>query len=110
MPGMTVEQISEELELSNETFRKRLGFVPKHFAYPFALEDSISGSVVRRYYETAVIGEGVKATPRGHDPHRIPRVPVRRSDGWLFFLAKIHGCLSAEEKIYGHFRRRREGL
>ena len=110
LPGMTAEQVSEELERSNETFKRRLGFVPRHFAYPFALEDKTSDSVVRRYYETAVIGGGVKASPGCHDSHRIPRVPVRRSDGWLFFLAKMLGRLAAEEKVYGYFRRKRAGL
>lgn len=107
------ETIRKELSLSNELFRDRIGFVPRHFAYPRALWSEQAESVIRELYDSAVVGGGKKAFPDRFNPLRIPRVPVRRSDGWIFFLAKLKGYLFSEEAFYEpwrKFRRARAAL
>jgi peptidoglycan/xylan/chitin deacetylase (PgdA/CDA1 family) len=93
-------QVAEEIDRSQELFKRRLGFEPVHFAYPRALWGDAAEKVVRARYATAVLGGGRRAVPAGFDAHRIPRVPVRRSDGWLFFKARIAGHLAGEERVY----------
>lgn len=93
-------QVAEEIDRSRELFRKRLGFEPIHFAYPRALRGAAAEKLVRARYATAVLGGGRRALSAGFDPHRIPRVPVRRSDGWLFFRSRVAGRLEAEERVY----------
>ena len=51
-----------------------------------------------------------KATAPGFNPYRIPRVPIRRSDGWLFFRAKTRGWLAREEAMYGRLTQLRRKL
>lgn len=101
--------VADEIERSAALFRRRLGCEPRHFAYPRARWAEAAEKVVRARYRTAVVGGGTLAVPRGFDPYRIPRVPVRRSDGLLFFGARVGGRLAAEERLYAalHGARRR---
>lgn len=93
-------KVSEELVIPQELFRQRLGLDVRHFAYPKALWNPTVEKLVAKYYASAVIGGGCKATPDDFNPYRIPRVPIRCSDGWFFFLAKLRGYLSGEEALY----------
>lgn len=99
------DKVSEELAIPLELFRQRLGLDVRHFAYPKALWNPTVEKLVANYYATAVIGGGCKATPNGFNPYRIPRVPIRCSDGWFFFLAKLRGYLSSEEAFYSKLHR-----
>lgn len=94
------DKVIEELAIPQELFHQRLGLDVRHFAYPKALWNSAVEKLVANYYATAVIGGGCKATPNGFNPYRIPRVPIRCSDGWFFFLAKLRGYLAGEEGLY----------
>jgi len=93
-------QVREELATPLELFRNRLGVAVSHFAYPKALWDQKVEPLVKEYYSSAVICEETVARPDQFDPYRIPRIPIRRSDGWFFFLAKIRSRLEGEEAMY----------
>jgi peptidoglycan/xylan/chitin deacetylase (PgdA/CDA1 family) len=97
--GLTEREVEVDIDRSSELFERHLGFVPRHFAYPRARFDAVAESVVRRRYESAAVGGGGRAVPGAFDAHRIPRVPVRRSDGMLFFKAKVRGLLGGEERL-----------
>lgn len=99
------ERIIEELVKPKELFRERLGIDVQHFSYPKALWNLNSEKLVAKHYNSAVIGGGYCATPKEFNPYRIPRVPIRNSDGWLFFLAKIQGWLAKEEAMYVRLRK-----
>jgi peptidoglycan/xylan/chitin deacetylase (PgdA/CDA1 family) len=98
--GESEARVVQELERPIVLFGKRLGLEPKHFAYPRALWREKEEALVKCYYESAVIGSGQKATVDGFNPYRIPRLPMRASDGWVFFRARLGGWLEAEERFY----------
>ena len=98
------DQLVEELAKPVDIFQKQLGITVPHFAYPRAVWHSNVEALVSEYYKSAVIGGGHKATPTTYHPYRIPRIPIRRSDGWLFFLAKMRGWLAQEEALYDKLR------
>ncbi len=97
-------QVEEELARPLELFERRLGLRPKHFAYPRAQATPALRTLVARHYSSAVIGGGMRATPENFDRYRIPRIPIRRSDGWQFFRAKLRGWLDDEEPMYERLR------
>lgn len=103
------DKVIEELVIPQELFRQRLGLDVRHFAYPKALWNPAVEKLVAKYYASSVIGGGYKATPDGFNPYRIPRVPIRRSDGWFFFLAKKRGWLAGEEALYAKVRQKANG-
>ncbi|KAA0231856.1 polysaccharide deacetylase family protein [candidate division KSB1 bacterium] len=103
------DKVIEELAIPQELFRQRLGLEVHHFAYPKALWNAAVEKLVAKYYASAVIGGGYKATPDGFNPYRIPRVPIRCSDGWFFFLAKKRGWLAGEEALYVKVRQKANG-
>jgi hypothetical protein len=100
LTNVSETQVEEELAKPLEIFHERLGIKVQHFAYPKALWNQKVEALVKQHYATAAICGEQKATPRHFNPHRIPRIPIRRSDGWLFFLAKIRGWLEGEEALY----------
>ncbi len=105
LPGHPPDKAVEELAAPLALCRERLGTEPRHFAYPRALWTPALEQLVARYYRSAVIGGGQKAVPGGFNPYRIPRLPIRRSDGWPFFKAKLNGRLAGEEAIYARLHR-----
>jgi peptidoglycan/xylan/chitin deacetylase (PgdA/CDA1 family) len=105
LPDEARERIVEELEQPAKLFQMRLGLEVKHFAYPGAFWDETTEQLIKDYHVSAVIGTGRKATAAGFNPYRIPRQPVRRSDGMLFFQARLRGLLDAEEPLYAAVHR-----
>lgn len=108
--GQPADRIVEELERPRELMLSRLGLEVQHFAYPRAQWDVASEQYVARVYATAAIGGGRPVSAGTFHPHRIPRLPVRRSDGWWFFQAKLRGWLYGEEALYAGLRRVRNAL
>lgn len=100
LPSCDAQTRAEELDRPLELFQRRLGIHPRHFAYPRARWDQTSEEEVRRRYQSAVVAGWSKARPGGFNPQRIPRVPMMRRDGWLFFRAKVHGLLEGERWLY----------
>ena len=101
----TSEQVAEELVRPLELFQRELGIIPKHFCYPQARWNLTVESQVKVHYQSAVIGTGLWATGGMFDPYRVPRIPVRRSDGWRYFQAKVTGRMLNEEALYNWLRR-----
>jgi len=107
LAGLSPSQLEEELAWPVERFRTELGLRPAHFSYPLGLYTPEVMAQVAQYYETAVIGGGQLATSRNWNRYGIPRVPIRRSDGWWFFQAKLRGWLQGEEAVYEWLHARR---
>lgn len=105
LPGSSQDQVIEELVKPKELFQRRLGLEVRHFAYPKALWNQTVENLVVQHYASAVISGGKKARPHQFNPYRIPRIPIRRSDGWFFFRAKTRGALSGEEDLYDDLRK-----
>jgi peptidoglycan/xylan/chitin deacetylase (PgdA/CDA1 family) len=97
-------RVIEELAKPLEICRQRLGVEVQHFAYPKALWNQEVEALVAKFYSSAVVCDEKKATPYHFNPYRIPRIPIRRSDGWFFFLAKTQGWLAGEEAMYDTLR------
>ncbi|OQY44892.1 MAG: hypothetical protein B6242_11625 [Anaerolineaceae bacterium 4572_78] len=97
-------QLIEELTKPIKLFQQRLGIHVEHFAYPKGYWNQKIETHVKKYYKTAVIGGGKPATSDMFNPYRIPRIPIRRSDDWWFFRAKLKGWLTLEETMYDKLR------
>jgi peptidoglycan/xylan/chitin deacetylase (PgdA/CDA1 family) len=102
---VSLSQVEEELAKPIDLFQRRLGIRPTHFCYPRAVWRDDIEQLVARYYRSAAVGGGTRAKPVGFHRYRIPRLPIRRSDGWKFFRAKIDGRMANEEELYSRLRR-----
>jgi hypothetical protein len=100
LKGISKEKIRNELERSKNLIKEKLGIAVKHFSYPRGKWDSKSELMVKQYCETAVIGGCSKCEPDSFDPYRILRIPICKSDGWYFFLAKVKGLMVREAGGY----------
>ena len=78
----------------------RTGQAARHFAYPKGYWDPEAERVIRRYYDTAVLGAGAPVTATT-DRYRIHRVAIQAGDGYLFFKRKIRGGMRLEERVRG---------
>ena len=92
-----------EVESADSIIEERLGARPRHFAYPWGYWGKSAHDVVRRSYESAVLGAPTSRV--SFDPHKIHRFPVQLSDGTAFFGPRVRGGLLLEERI----RRRARG-
>ena len=95
--GLRIADVEREIEQSNELIESRTGLAPRHFAYPKGYWDPQAETVVRRHYDTAVLGAGPPVTGET-DPHRVHRVPVQKADGQFFFARKVQHGMRLEEK------------
>lgn len=84
-----------ELDACTDAISAHLGLRPDHFAYPWGLLPRSGEELVRARFRSAATGQVGRNLP-GSDPHRLHRVPVRRTDPPGFFAAKLHGRLRAE--------------
>ncbi|MGH8872024.1 MAG: polysaccharide deacetylase family protein [Acidimicrobiia bacterium] len=96
--GMKASDVEAEIERSNELIETRTGRTARHFAYPKGYWDPQAESVVRRHYETAVLGAGAPVTG-ATDPYRIHRMAVQNSDGHFFFKRKVRRGMRLEERV-----------
>lgn len=101
----TDRQAEEEMRRSKELIEDRLGVPCHHFAYPWAVASPGARRVARRLFRTAALHAWRTNTPEGLDLHQLGRVPVLRSDGLLFFKAKVQGLLNGEALGYRVLRR-----
>jgi peptidoglycan/xylan/chitin deacetylase (PgdA/CDA1 family) len=105
----------QELRRSKELVEDSLGTACHHFSYPWAVGSREADSVARRLFRSAA-WDAWRTNRRGRmDPHRLGRTPVLRSDGTVFFRAKLRGLLDAEGLVYraagrGPWRPRPQGL
>jgi peptidoglycan/xylan/chitin deacetylase (PgdA/CDA1 family) len=98
-------QADEEMRRSKELIEDRLGVACRHFAYPWAVGSDAADRVARRLFASAAV-DAWRTNHRGRtDPHRLGRTPILRSDGSLFFRAKVRGLLDGERVAYRLLRR-----
>ncbi|HSJ83259.1 MAG TPA: polysaccharide deacetylase family protein [Acidimicrobiia bacterium] len=95
--GLRIADVEREIEKSNELIEGRTGLAPRHFAYPKGYWDPQAETVVRRHYDTAVLGAGPPVTGET-DPHRVHRVPVQKADRQFFFARKVQRGMRLEER------------
>jgi peptidoglycan/xylan/chitin deacetylase (PgdA/CDA1 family) len=96
----SAREAEDEMRRSKELIEEQLQMPCRHFAYPFG--DASEGAVqaARSIFATAALGNW-RTNRRGRtDLHRLGRTPVLRSDGALFFRAKIAGRLQGEALAY----------
>jgi peptidoglycan/xylan/chitin deacetylase (PgdA/CDA1 family) len=97
-------EVESELETCNKIIERRTSLWPRHFAYPWGYWSKAADALTRTRYKTAALGGPIEADPFGDD-HLVSRLPVQRSDGLVFFQARMHNGLRLEER----FRRRLRG-
>lgn len=92
-------QLLDEIIISDEFFKKNLGFTPEHFAYPRGIWNETVEELFKKRYETISLVGGGAVKPDTFNKHRIPRVPILRSDRMFWFKHRINGKLKLEEKL-----------
>lgn len=85
----------EEVDRCTAELARRLGQVPRHFAYPWGVPVPAMVPALRRRFRSAATGRVGRNLP-GLDPMTLARVPVRGSDPDGFFRAKLASTLRAE--------------
>lgn len=91
-------EIESEIGTSNELIERHTGVRPRHFAYTKGYWASPAESLVKRHYQTAVLGAGPPITA-DTDLYRLGRIPVQKSDGVFFFKRKIQKGMRLEERV-----------
>jgi peptidoglycan/xylan/chitin deacetylase (PgdA/CDA1 family) len=94
---------AEELDRCSEELERRLGIVPRHFAYTWGVPTPHALPLLRSRFRSAATGQLGRNHPTT-DPMFLHRVPVRGTDPAPFFAAKLRGGLGPErlyERIVG---------
>ena len=90
---------------SKDLIEDQIGSACRHFAYPWAVGSPAADRVARRLFDTAALDAWRTNRAGRIDPHRLGRTPILRSDGQLFFRAKVNGLLDGEGVAYRLLRR-----
>jgi len=95
------EHLAEaEMRRSKDLIEERLGVECRHFAYPWSVGSPTADRLARGMFESAAL-DVWRTNRRGSiDPYRLGRTPVLRSDGQVFFRAKVQGTLDPEALLY----------
>jgi peptidoglycan/xylan/chitin deacetylase (PgdA/CDA1 family) len=100
LSAATEAEAEDEMRSSKDLVEDRLGVPCRHFAYPWAVGSAAADRAARRLFDSAAL-DAWRTNRRGRvDPHRLGRVPVLRSDGQVFFRAKVRGMLDTEALAY----------
>jgi peptidoglycan/xylan/chitin deacetylase (PgdA/CDA1 family) len=89
---------AEELDRCSEELERRLGIVPRHFAYTWGVPTPHALPLLRARFRSAATGLIGRNHP-STDPLHLHRVPVRGTDPAPFFAAKLRGDLGPE-RVY----------
>jgi peptidoglycan/xylan/chitin deacetylase (PgdA/CDA1 family) len=101
----TEEVADDEMRRSQGLIEDRLGVGCRHFAYPWGIGSPGADRAARRLFTTAAL-DGWRVNRAGAvDPYRLARIPILRSDGQVFFRAKVRGQLNGEALLYRAARR-----
>jgi len=93
-------EAEEEMRRSKGLIEDRLGTACRHFAYPYCVSSPGSDRAARRLFDTAAT-DAWRTNRRGRiDRYGLGRTPVLRSDGAVFFRAKVRGVLDGERLVY----------
>jgi peptidoglycan/xylan/chitin deacetylase (PgdA/CDA1 family) len=105
LSGATERVCEQEMARSKELIEDRLDRPCRHFAYPWAVSSPIADRVARHLFDSTAVGAW-RTNRRGRlDRYRLGRTPVLRSDGRMFFRAKVKGLLDGEALFYKAARR-----
>jgi len=99
IPALSPREQEWELRASRDTLEGRLGVPVRDFAWPKGYWSPESESIARCYYERVLRFAGGSLRGRTLRPERLPRVPVRRSDGPAAFRLKQLGLGDGEEAL-----------
>ena len=91
-------RIAEELDRSNRLILDHIGEPPRHFAYPWGYWSALAEQQVAQRYETAALGS-VGSLTKAANSYRLPRLPIQKSDGLIFFKQKVKTGMRAEEAV-----------
>jgi hypothetical protein len=100
----TEAEAEDEMARSKGMIEDELGMECRHFSYPWSLASPAAERVARRLFATAALPWATNRA-RTIDPHRVGRTPVLKSDGPMFFKAKVAGMLDGEALVYRALRR-----
>ena len=101
----TEEVAEDEMRRSQGLIEDRLGVECRHFAYPWGIGSPEADRAARRLFATTAL-DGWRVNRAGAiDPYRLARIPILRSDGQVFFRAKVRGQLNGEALLYRAARR-----
>lgn len=101
------EELADELDRSVDLIGEHLQVRADHFAYPKALTPSAAADAAVRARFTSAALAGTRTNPAGHDPFRLWRSPVQRSDAMRWFLRKVDGGMGFEDRVRERLNRRR---
>ena len=100
------ERLAEdEIRQSKELIEERLGIACRHFAYPFAVSSPAAERIVRDLFDSAARHAWRTNRSDRIDRYGWGRTPVLRSDGQMFFRAKVRGRLDGEALVYRALKR-----
>lgn len=100
----TEAEADTEMRRCKEMIEDKLGVACRHFSYPWSLASAAAERVARSLFATAALPWQTNRW-RSIDPHRVGRTPVLKSDGTLFFRAKVAGLLDGEALVYRALKR-----
>jgi len=104
LPTIPDARIEEELSGALDMLKNMAGVDARHFAYPRGRWDARSESVVKQFFDTAAIVDGRIVLSSKYDRYRISRMPIQKSDRWIFFISKVNGYLRNEQEFYKKVR------
>lgn len=96
--GLSIAEISKELDTSNRLIEVSTGVVPQHFTYPWGWWSEAADQLVRDRYKTATLGAGTAIGPAS-DRVRLNRIPVQKSDGSRLFGRKFSSGAPLENRV-----------
>ena len=95
----------DEMRKSRDLIEDRLGLPCRHFAYPWAVGSEAAEAATRTLFDSAALHVWKTNRTGRTDPYALGRVPILRSDGPLFFRAKVEGRLDGEALLYRALRK-----
>ncbi|MDR7418503.1 MAG: polysaccharide deacetylase family protein [Armatimonadota bacterium] len=84
------EAALRELDESDRLIEARLGFRPRHFAYPWGRWAPATRALAAARYVTVTLGGPGKNPYAGLDPRHLWRYPVIQSEGFWLFRTRLH--------------------
>ncbi len=97
LPKLNDREVLEELEIGDSILLKKLGQKIQHFAYPRGVWDYRIEDLVKNKYSTVTLASGGTVLSSDFLSYRIPRVPVKRSDGLFWFKSRLESRLIYED-------------
>jgi peptidoglycan/xylan/chitin deacetylase (PgdA/CDA1 family)/O-antigen ligase len=93
-----------EMRRSKDLIEDRLGVPCRHFSFPWGVASPDADKVARRLFDSAAVTWRTNRRD-SFEPYRLGRIPILRSDGAVFFRAKVGGMMDGEAMVYRLVRR-----